>query len=121
MEDFEKLEKPRVQNVPGFYGEQIIEGVVVKDIDLFSDERGFLTELIRLDDEEMKAENIKQIIASYSYYGMIKGWHLHSKQEDHLVCVTGIVKVALYDYRENSPTYEVLNEIFMGEKYPRIV
>ncbi len=32
-----------------------------------------------------------------------------------------MVKVALYDYREDSPTYKVLNEIFMGEKYPRAV
>lgn len=121
MEDFNKLEKPRVQNIPGFYGDELIEGVVIKDRDLFSDERGFLTELIRLDEDELKAQNIKQMIASYSYPGMIKGWHLHSKQEDHLICVTGMVKVALYDYRKDSPTYKVLNEIFMGEKYPRIV
>lgn len=121
IEDFNKLEKPRVQSIPGFYGEKLIEGVFIKDMKLFSDERGFLTELIRLDDEELKAQNIKQIIASYSYPGMIKGWHLHSKQEDHLFCVTGMVKVALYDYRKDSPTYKVLNEIFMGERYPRAV
>jgi dTDP-4-dehydrorhamnose 3,5-epimerase len=32
-----------------------------------------------------------------------------------------MVKVALYHYRADSPTYRVLNEIFMGEKYPRTV
>jgi len=121
IEDFNKLERPRVQNIPGFYGEELIDGVILKDTKLFSDERGFLTELIRLDDDELKAQNIKQFIASYSYPGMIKGWHLHSKQEDHLICVTGMVKVALYDYRKDSPTYKVINEIFMGEKNPRIV
>lgn len=52
---------------------------------------------------------------------MIKGWNLHSKQEDRLICVVGMVKLALYDYREDSPTYQVLNEIFMGEKCPRVV
>jgi len=65
MEDFNKLEKPRVQNIPGFYGEELIEGMVIKDLKMFSDERGFLTELIRLDDEELKAPNIKQIIAIF--------------------------------------------------------
>lgn len=47
VEDFNKLEKPRVQKIPGFYGEKPIECVVIKDMKLFSDERGFLTELIR--------------------------------------------------------------------------
>ncbi|MDD2341213.1 MAG: hypothetical protein PHG79_13605 [Methanosarcina sp.] len=32
-----------------------------------------------------------------------------------------MVKVALYHYRADSPTYRVLNEIFMGEKYLRTV
>lgn len=65
IKDFEDLKKPRVQNIPGFYGEKLIDGVVINDLKMFSDERGFLMELIRLDDEELKAENIRQIIASY--------------------------------------------------------
>ena len=121
MKDFDKLERPRVQAIPGFYGEKLIKDVVVRDLTLFSDERGFLFEVMRINDEEMRALNIKQIIASYSYPGMIKEWHLHSQQEDHLVCVTGMVKVVLYDYREDSETYKLLNEIFMGERYPRAV
>jgi dTDP-4-dehydrorhamnose 3,5-epimerase len=121
IEGIRELEGPRVQTTPGFYGEKLIEGVVIKDVPLFSDERGFLFELMRLNDEEMRAPNIKQIIASYSYPGMIKGWHIHEKQEDHLVCVSGMVKLALYDYRKDSETFKVLNEIFMGERYPRAV
>ncbi len=87
MDLFNRFEKPRVQNIPGFYGEEVIEGVVMKDIKLFCDERGHLAEIIRLDDGELRAQNIKQIIVSYSYPGMIKGWHLHSKQEDRLMCI----------------------------------
>ena len=121
MSIYENLEKPRIQSIPGVYGEYLIEGVVIKDLTVFSDERGFLLEVMRLDDEEVKASHIKQIIASYSYPGMIKGWHLHRIQEDHLVCVTGSVKLALYDYREKSSTFKVMNEIFMGERHPRTV
>ncbi|SFM60607.1 dTDP-4-dehydrorhamnose 3,5-epimerase family protein [Thermodesulforhabdus norvegica] len=113
--------RPRVQKIPGFYGERLIDGVVLKDITLYADERGFLLEVIRMNDNEMKASNIRQIIASYSYPGVIKGWHLHTKQEDRLVCVKGMVKLVLYDYRHNSPTYRQVNEIFMGERYPRAV
>jgi len=121
LDEYNKMNRPRIQTTPGFYGDRLIDGVVIRDLSLFADERGFLLELMRLDDREMKAPGIKQIIASYSYPGMIKGWHLHSKQEDHLVCVTGMVKLVLYDYRRESPTYQTLNEIFMGDKCPRAV
>lgn len=30
--DFEKLDSPRVQRIPGFYGEKLIDGVVIKNI-----------------------------------------------------------------------------------------
>lgn len=56
-----ELEKPRVQNIPGFYGEKLIDGVVINDLKMFSDERGFLMELLRLDDKKLKGENIRQI------------------------------------------------------------
>lgn len=113
--------KPRIQRIPGFYGANLIEGVILKDLTVYADERGFLMEIMRLNDLEMKGPNIKQIIASYSYPGVIKGWHLHTKQEDRLVCVSGMVKLVLYDYRTDSPTYQEINEIFMGERYPRAV
>lgn len=121
MDEFNAYERPRIQHIPGFYGDQLINGVVIRNLSLYADERGFLFELIRLNDQEMNASAIKQIIASYSYPGMIKGWHLHSTQEDHLVCVTGMVKLVLYDYRQESTTFQTVNEIFMGEKHPRAV
>ncbi|MGD9210102.1 MAG: dTDP-4-dehydrorhamnose 3,5-epimerase family protein [Desulfobacteraceae bacterium] len=121
IEEFNAMKRPRIQNTPSFYGEKLIEGVIIKDIPLYADERGFLFELMRMDDNEMNAIDIKQIIASYSYPGMIKGWHLHSKQQDHLICVTGMIKCVLYDFREESSSYKVINEIFMGEKNPRAV
>ncbi len=121
MEEYNAMERPRIQKIPSFYGDRPIDGVVIRDLPLFADERGSLFEVMRLNDEEMNAGAIKQIIASYSYPGMIKGWHLHSTQEDHLVCVTGMIKLVLYDYRRESPTYKTINEIFMGERHPRAV
>ncbi len=71
MKDFDKMDRPRLQTVPGIYGEEIIRDVVIRDLTLFSDERGFLFEVMRMNDKEMNAPDIKQIIASYSYPGMI--------------------------------------------------
>ncbi|SCY34211.1 dTDP-4-dehydrorhamnose 3,5-epimerase family protein [Desulfoluna spongiiphila] len=121
MNEYDEMDRPRIQTLPGFYGDSLIEGVLIKSLDVFSDERGYLMEIMRFNDEPMNAGEIKQAIASYSHPGMVKGWHLHSVQEDHLVCVTGMIKLVLYDYREDSPTYGVLNEIFMGERNPRAV
>ncbi|NNK01552.1 MAG: dTDP-4-dehydrorhamnose 3,5-epimerase family protein [Desulfatitalea sp.] len=121
MTEFNALAHPRIQTVPGFYGDRLIDGVIIRDPPLYADERGSLMEIIRLNDEDMNAGAIKQIIASCSYPGMIKGWHLHSVQEDHLVCVTGMIKCVLFDYRKSSPTFRTINEIFMGEKHPRAV
>ena len=121
LEKYHSLEYPRIQKNPSVYIDKIIDGVVIKDIDVFCDERGYLIEVMRLNDVEMHSENIKQIICTYAYPGMVKGFHLHSRQEDHLVCVTGMVKTVLYDYREKSPTYGVINEIFMGELSPKAV
>jgi len=121
MKDYGRMDYPRIQEIPGAYGKTRIEGVVIRDLPVYSDERGFLMEMVRLDDKEVNAPDIKQLIASYSYPGVVKGWHLHSRQEDHLVCVTGMVKLALYDFREDSPTYQTLNEIYLGERHPRSV
>lgn len=121
INEYNSMERPRIQAVPSFYGNRLIDGVVIRDLINYTDERGSLTEVMRLNDAEMNSGAIKQIIASYSYPGMIKGWHLHSIQEDHLVCVTGMIKCVLYDYRQSSSTYRTINEIFMGEKHPRAV
>ena len=59
MKIFEEMDKPRVQKMPGFNGERPIEGVVIKDLVTFSDERGFLIELMRLDDHGMKSGGYK--------------------------------------------------------------
>lgn len=37
INDFERLERPRVQEIPGFYGKKLIDGVI-KKLPMFSDE-----------------------------------------------------------------------------------
>ena len=52
---------------------------------------------------------------------LVKGWHYHKKQWDHFVCVKGMMKVALYDSRDKSPTKGVVNEFVIGERNPILV
>ena len=46
----------------------------------------------------------------------MRAWHYHKKQDDYFVVVKGMVKVALYDAREGSPTRGQVDEFFLGEE-----
>jgi dTDP-4-dehydrorhamnose 3,5-epimerase len=92
----------------------MIEGVVIKELKLIPDERGYLMEMLRDDDPFF--EDFGQCYISATYPGVVKGWHFHEKQVDHFVCVKGMVKVVMYDHREESPTKGEVQEFFLGEE-----
>ena len=92
----------------------MIDGVVIKQLKVNVDERGSLTEILRVDDEVF--EKFAQVYVSLNYPGVIRAWHYHKKQNDFFAVVKGMVKVALYDARENSPTRGEVNEYFIGER-----
>jgi dTDP-4-dehydrorhamnose 3,5-epimerase len=92
----------------------LIDGVVIKPLKVNVDERGSLTEILRVDDEVF--EKFAQVYVSLNYPGVIRAWHYHKKQNDFFAVVKGMVKVALYDARENSPTRGEVNEYFLGER-----
>ena len=94
----------------------MIDGVKVKKLSVFPDERGRLMELLRADDEMF--EKFGQVYMTTAYSGVVKGWHYHKIQTDHFVCVHGMAKVVLYDSREGSPTHGEINEFFMGTLNP---
>ena len=53
--------------------------------------------------------------------GVVKAWNYHLKKTDHFVCVSGMLKLVLYDGRKNSKTFRAVNEFFMGEHQPVLV
>jgi dTDP-4-dehydrorhamnose 3,5-epimerase len=94
----------------------VIEGVKLKKLKVIPDERGRLMEMLREDDELFI--RFGQIYMTTAYPGVVKAWHYHEKQEDHFVVVKGMMKVVLYDGREESSTFGEVNEFFMGEYNP---
>jgi len=94
----------------------MIDGVIVKKLKVIPDERGYLMEMLRSDDEFF--QKFGQIYLTVAYPGVVKGWHYHKVQTDHFVAVSGMVKVVLYDRREGSCTHGEVNEFFMGEQNP---
>ena len=97
----------------------MIEGVEVKQLVKHADERGFLMELLRSDDPIFR--KFGQAYVSMNYPGVVRAWHWHRKQDDHFVAVKGMIKVALYDGREGSPTRGRIDEFFLGEHNPLLV
>lgn len=97
----------------------MIEGVNVKRLKVIPDERGWLMEMLRCDDEIF--QQFGQVYMSVAYPGVVKGWHYHRKQTDYFTVVKGMAKVALYDTRKDSPTYGEVNDFFMGERNPILI
>ncbi|MGH7163848.1 MAG: dTDP-4-dehydrorhamnose 3,5-epimerase family protein [Planctomycetota bacterium] len=97
----------------------MIHGVKVKQLKVTADERGRLMEILRRDEELF--EKFGQVYVTTAYPGVVKGWHFHRRQTDHFACVKGMMKLVLYDRRENSPTKGEVNEFFLGEHNPILV
>ena len=91
----------------------MIQGVEVKRLTRHADERGYLMELLRSDDEIFN--KFGQCYVSMNYPNVIRAWHWHQKQDDHFVVVKGMIRVGLYDMRESSPTRGEVNEFYLGE------
>ncbi|MDO8671482.1 MAG: dTDP-4-dehydrorhamnose 3,5-epimerase family protein [Dehalococcoidia bacterium] len=92
----------------------MIHGVVIKQLKVNADERGYLMEILREDDEIF--ERFGQVYVALNYPGVVRAWHYHKLQNDFFIVVKGMVKVALYDAREDSPTHRAIQEVFMGER-----
>ena len=97
----------------------MIQGVVIKKLKVIPDERGRLMEILRSDDELFT--KFGQVYMTTAYPGVVKGWHYHKKQADHFSVVCGMIKLVLYDSREDSSTQGEINEIFLGEHNPLLV
>ncbi len=97
----------------------MIDGVATKKLRVIPDERGRLMECLRNDDELFI--RFGQLYMTTTFPGVVKGWHLHRKQWDNVVCVKGMLKLVLYDDRDESPTKGQLDQFFIGEHNPTLV
>ena len=90
-----------------------IEGVKVIKLGKFPDERGTIYHMLRASDEHFV--KFGEIYFSKIYKGAIKGWHTHKQITLNYCVVSGMVKLVLFDARENSPTKGNLMELFIGD------
>ena len=91
----------------------MIEGVIIKKLKVIPDERGRVMEIL-LDDDDF-FERFGQAYLTTVYPGVVKAWHHHKKQTDHVTVVHGMIKLVLCDWRKDSATYREIVELFIGE------
>jgi len=91
----------------------MIDGVKIKQLKIFTDDRGFLTEILKEGEEVFK--EIKQATYTESYPGVIKAFHWHKKQWDIWFIAGGMAQVVLHDLRKDSPTYKKTDVFYLGD------
>lgn len=89
-----------------------IDGVVVRPLRRIPDERGTIMHGVRSDNI---LNNFGEVYFKKLYAGVINGWHVHQTLILNYICIYGMIKLVLYDMRNNSPTKGKLQEIFFGE------
>jgi len=97
----------------------MIEDVKTKNLKVIPDERGRLMEILRQDDKLFL--NFGQVYMTTTYPDVVKAWHIHEKQADNVACIHGMIKLVLYDLRENSSTYKEVNQFLIGIHNPMLI
>lgn len=91
----------------------MIDGVTVVPLRQIVDERGKVMHMLRADDPAF--ERFGEIYFTTVRHGAIKAWHLHTRMTLNYACISGLVKLVLYDDRPGSPTRGELQELFIGQ------
>jgi len=96
----------------------MLEGIKIKPLKRFYDERGSFTEIIRKDwADVLEEDTFIQANLSITYPGIIRAWHKHQRgQIDYFICLNGAIKICAYD----DETKE-LDEIISAGDDPKII
>jgi len=96
-----------------------MEGAVIKKLEKFSDQRGWLTELFRTD--ELDYQPVMSYV-SVTKPGIIRGPHEHKEQSDCFVFLgPGNFELHLWDNQESSQTKGDYLKLEVGENNPTLV
>lgn len=90
----------------------MIDGVSIIPLRRIPDERGTVYHMLKVSDPHF--EQFGEIYFSSIYRDVVKGWHRHRDMTLNYACVTGRIKLVLFDDRDESATRGELMEVFLG-------
>jgi dTDP-4-dehydrorhamnose 3,5-epimerase len=96
----------------------MLPGIKIRHLKRFADERGFFTEIMRVDWSDLfEGDKPVQANLSISYPGIVRAWHRHLRgQIDYFVVIKGAIKICAYDDKSRE-----LTEIISTDANPQIV
>ena len=98
-----------------------IDGIVIRPLKRFEDDRGWLVELYR-DDELVSGVRPAMAYVSETLPSVARGPHEHRDQTDVFAFIgPGDFKIYLWDIREDSPTRGRRQTLVAGESAPQSV
>ncbi len=96
-----------------------MEKVIIKSLERFSDDRGWLAEIFRNDQTDFDPA---MGYVSLTLPGVVRGPHEHREQSDCFIFVgPGDFELHLWDRRENSATKGEYKKLLVGEQAPTLV
>jgi len=90
----------------------IIDGVIVRPLRRIPDERGTIMHGVSRDN---LLNPFGEVYFKKLYFDVINGWHKHESLIINYICISGMIKLVLFDMREDSQTKGKLQEIFLGD------
>ena len=97
--------------------EDMIEGVRFRPTRPVPHEDGTLAEVARMAWDEV-SDPIVQVHVTTTLPGRVRAWSVHQTSTDRLFVVVGLMSVVLFDGREQSPTFGLVNEFRLSERNP---
>lgn len=93
-----------------------IHDVVIKTLVTHADDRGYLREVLRADDNLLR--QFGQLTVTKTHPGVIKAFHWHKDQDDVWYIAAGMARIVMYDRRPESPTFQETMVVVAGEDNP---
>ncbi|HEY1169849.1 MAG TPA: dTDP-4-dehydrorhamnose 3,5-epimerase family protein [Verrucomicrobiae bacterium] len=100
--------------------QSLIEGVKLREVKHVPKENGHLTEIFRKD-WALDTGEIDQVFQVSLLPGGLSAWHTHRVTTDRLFITGGLVKIVLYDARQGSSTFGLVNVFRLGTTRPGLV
>lgn len=85
-----------------------IEGVHVYDVPCIADHRGMVIKV------PLPSFQVKDVYVTTVRKGSIKAWHGYETKILFWTALSGLAKLVLIDQRDYSPTFGVIDEIYLG-------
>ncbi len=109
-----EYERPALRQMP-----TKIDEVVATLLDRKCDKRGGLCELLSRRSDNIEPVNHVYLVSAEPK--SIRAWVYHRLQWDRLAFTEGFFRIVLYDIREKSPTFGILEVIDAGVETPTLI